>query len=254
MINKKLLIYIIGFVFAAIIITAGFFAFTINNVELNATFYTENADRDNKIRAKLDEYVGDNLLFIDTDQLVNALCEDPYIDCVAVEKRFPNAVYVEIRERRPVYTVVDGESVYLLDEDGIVLSENDLENVQEDYILLQLKDINILEKSLGKKLVTDRDEAVFNTFNIAKEIDITDCIKVITVEYKIVQDDVIFDTNTEVKIRIIKSTERGIEKAKRAFELYDNELSDYIKSYNEIIAYEQNGEVVSGWTRHGENS
>lgn len=254
MINKKLLIYIIGFVFAAIIITAGFFAFTINNVELNATFYTENADRDNKIRAKLDEYVGDNLLFIDTDELVDALCKDPYIDCVTIEKRFPNAVYVEIRERRPVYTVVDGESVYLLDEDGIVLSENDLENVQEDYISLQLKDINILEKSLGKKLVTDRDEAVFNTFNIAKEIDITDCIKVITVEYKIVQDDVIFDTNTEVKIRIIKSTERGIEKAKRAFELYDNELSDYIKSYNEIIAYEQNGEVVSGWTRHGENS
>lgn len=254
MINKKLLIYIISFVFAAIVITAGFFAFTVNEVELKATFYTENADRDTAIKEKLDEYVGDNLLFVDTEEIAKILREDPFIECVSVEKCFPNSICVEICERKPVFTVSSGEKTYLLDEDGIVLKETDLENAQSDFITLQLKDVNVLETTLGAKLITDRDEAVFNAFSIAKEIDITDCIRVMTVEYKIVQDDVVFDTNTEVKVRIIKSTERGIEKAQRAFELYDNEHSDYIKSYNEIIAYELDGEIVSGWTRHGENS
>ncbi len=254
MINKKLLIYVISVVFAVIVITAGFFAFTVNTIDLNATFITENQERDEELNGKLTKYVGNNLLFLDTEEIKELMSKDPFIECVSVQKRFPNTVYVELKERKAVYSLSCGEKEYLIDDSGIVLSERQAGEESGGYITLRLQDISVKQVVCGQKIVTDRDAAVYNAFEIKKNVDITDCIKVMTVEYKILQDDVVFDTNTEVKIRITKSTERGVEKAKKAFELYDNEHSDYVKSYNEIVAYELDGAIVSGWTRHGENS
>lgn len=254
MINKKLLICIISVIFAAIVITAGFFAFTVNTIDLNATFITQDEDRDENINAKLGKFVGSNLLFLDVEDIKQTMSDDPFIECISVKKQFPNTVYVELKERKAVYALTADEKEYLIDEDGIVLKEGQVGSLSGGYITLSLEKISVKEAVCGQKIVTDRDFALYNAFEIKKNIDITDCIKVMTVEYKVLQDDVVFDTNTEVKIRIVKSTERGIEKAKKAFELYDNEHSDYVKSFNEIVAYELDGSIVSGWTRHGENS
>ena len=249
MINKKMCILILSFVFAVIMIAVGFFALTVNDISVDFTMCDSDDTQVLKVKEELKVFEGRNLLFVDKEDVVSVIEKDPYLECISVEKKFPGTVNIVVVERREAYITTFGEKTYLLDQTGFVLSEY-VGDGRRDLITLNFIGVTVQSVNVGEYISTDLDQNLRTSFEIAKSVNLTDCIKVMTVENKVIQTDVIFDTYTNVKIRIVDCGVKGIEKAQKAFNVYDTEEKDYIKSFNELQAYLKDGEPVAVWTRY----
>ena len=257
--NKKLLISIISIVFAIVVISLAVSVFTIKQVKVNYTV-TQNVIDTNEINESANSFAGKNLLFLNTDKIVDKLEENPYVEVVSVEKKFPNVVEVSVKERKEIYTVEYEGKTYLTDVDGLVLAEKDATKVygEHELISLSLKNVNVLEFQLGKVIKTDAQDFISNAFEIARQVNLTDSVKNMEVEKIFSGVDnvnasgynsrISFETYSGVTIVIYKAEIKGLEKAVKAFELYDSQSSDYVKSFDNIVVLEVNGEIKAEWT------
>lgn len=248
MINKRLLVLILSVVFAFTIVAVGFFALSSNKVELNLVTFEESTDRVERLERDLDQFKDKNFLFVDTDEVKGIVESDPYLECISVKKKFPDKIIVEAKERREVYYLTYQEKNYLLNEKGFVLSETDKE-INRNLIKLNLVGVGISAISVGSVIQTT-SSVMNDLFSMTELVNSTDCVREMTVEDKVVQTDVIYDTYTNVKIRIVDAGNQGNAKADKAFLVYDNEAKDYVKSFNELKVYLENGFPVAVWTRH----
>ena len=66
---------------------------------------------------------GDNLLMISLEKISDQLQTNPWIKEVFLRKILPSTIYVEIKESTPTAFLSDRQSLYLLDEDGLVLEQ-----------------------------------------------------------------------------------------------------------------------------------
>ena len=115
---KKVLTILICAVLVAILVSCGLFVFSVKEVVGEfSLFDLSNADR---LQSVLDEYKGENLLFMDLGKIRTKVQSDPYFEVTSMEKRFPNVINVGIRERREVFLIDDEESTYVLSEEGYV--------------------------------------------------------------------------------------------------------------------------------------
>lgn len=249
MLNKRLIIIILSCIFATVMVAVGFFSLSVNDVTVEYVLCRESGEQVERIEEGLKSFEGKNLIFTDKEEIRTIIEEDPYMQCVSIEKKFPGKISVKVVERRETYMFSYSDKTYLSDENGFVLAEYNGEQ-RRDLIRLDFNDVELLSVEIGKNLETDCDEGLKTAFEIAKTVNLTDCIKTMTVEDKQIQTDVIFDTYTNVRIRIIDCSVMGIEKAQKAFGVYDSEQSDYVKSFNELQAYLENGEPVAVWTRY----
>lgn len=252
--SKKIVSILIGVIFTAVVLAAGLFAFTVKRIEGKFTF-TDKVDAV-AFQNTLDKYSGGNLLFFNADEMIKEIESDPYFKVTAVEKKFPNVVEVSVTERREVYLLEYSGKTYITDQTGFVLAElteerkNSADFNPRDFITLKL-DGNISVKALtvGDILKTDCDDTLATAFVLAKEARLTDCIKDMTVRVGVELKDVVFVTYTGVSIEIQNLNVKGVEKARKAVTLYDEEISDYVKTFDKIIAYEDDdNEVEVIWT------
>jgi len=250
--TKKIAIILIAVIFAVALIFCIGAIFTVKKVDTVFCVSEDTKLNVDGARETLDKYVGKNLLFLDTEDVEEALRSDSYLEVISVKKQFPNIIKVEVKERKEVYTINFDEKTYALDENGLVLSELKEIIDERNYIKLELDSIKVISANEGFSISTDAPEMLTTTFEIAKNLRLTDCIKTVTVINKTERQEIKFGTYTAVDIVITKALEDGVAKAEKAFEIYDNETQDYIKTYNEIISYKQdNGEIVAVWTKHG---
>lgn len=247
MINKRLLVLILSVVFAFTIVAVGFFALSSNKVVLDLVMFENSEEQVNRLNDELEKYKDKNFLFVKTDEIKSIVEADPYLECVSIKKRFPDKIIVEVKERREVYYFSHEGKNYLLNEAGFVLAETNLE-VTRNLIKLNFTDVSVTSLSVGSPLLTSSN-ILSDLFSLTEKVNSTDCIKEMTVEDKVVQTDVVFDTYTNVKIRIIDAGNQGLAKAEKAFYVYDNEAKDYVKSFNELKVYLENGTPVAVWTR-----
>jgi cell division protein FtsQ len=247
MINKRLLVLILSVVFAFTIVAVGFFALSSNKVELNLVTFEESADRVQRLKGDLDQFKDKNFLFVDTEEIKNIVESDPYLECISVKKKFPDKIIVEAKERREVYYLTYQDKNYLLNEKGFVLGQTE-EEVNRNLIKLNLVGVGISSISVGAVIQTT-SSVLSDLFSMTEFVNSTDCVKEMTVEDKVVQTDVVYDTYTNVKIRIVDAGNQGMPKAEKAFWVYDNEAKDYVKSFNELKVYLENGLPVAVWTR-----
>lgn len=259
MLSKRLIISLYSVLFVVIILISAVFAFTVNKIDTEFAFLQDAEKKTESLNDKLSSFFGKNLIFLDTKEVVFALSEDPTIECVSVEKSYPNALKVAIKERRAIYLISYEGNQYVADENGFVFKEYTGEK-QRDLIRLSFKDIDMGKPVIGTYLSTNNenyDKSLKSAFEIAKSVDLTDKID----EMRIVKNygdtsltsfDVEFFTYTEVVIKIKKSDDDGINKAKAAFSAYDA-ADDYKKSFYSIETYkEDNGQIQMVWTRFGD--
>jgi cell division protein FtsQ len=70
---------------------------------------------------------GNNLIAVDKRVLTRRLKKEPWIDTVAIKRRLPNRLVIEIKEMRPI-AIISMDDLYLVDARGVVfkgLSKDD---------------------------------------------------------------------------------------------------------------------------------
>ncbi len=248
--SKKLTVIIVSIVFALVVAFSCVALFTVKKIEVDYAV-GENVDTIS-VQKKLDEYLGKNLIFFNEEQIKDSLTDFHYAEIVLVEKSFPNVIKVELTERKEVYELVSGETVYVTAENGLVLRSFALENQtpSRDRIRLELVDINVLDATYGKVITTDEDELLAEAFLMAKSVHLTNCIESVKLEKATVfKGKATFRTYTGVNIVIRELLDDGVKKIETAFIKYDN-ATDYEKTFKqiEVIKLSDTGEITAQWT------
>ncbi len=250
--KKSLSIVIVAlFIIVAVFSFIGLFSVK----KINATFsVSENTDVA-PLQERLDEFLDKNILFVNEEDVYKALEDFHYMEIVSVDKQFPNVINVTVNERREIYYVDYNDNYLIMADDGFVLrTETKTDEIIEgrDKILLSLDSVNVIDATIGKYIKTDRDELINTVFEMAKSVNLTDCIKKVTVFY-LGEDynNVTFGTHTGVNIVIEEPEDDGKKKAVEGFTAYDKQLSDYIKMFDTITVNKtEQGVVKVTWTEN----
>ncbi len=267
--TKRLLVILIAVAFALVLIFSCITVFSVKKVDVE---FSVASDTDVcAVEQTLDKYLGKNLLFLKVSEVEDALKEHYQLKVLHVEKQYPNVLSVKLEERRETYYLEHGDNVYTLSEEGFVLNTTDKNqfNAGDDRekITLKIKTVNmniedatltesdadLVGTTIGSTISLQGDEFLSTVFSLAKKVNLTDCIKELKVE-KIVNGtvvvcrDVVITTYTGVKIRVMNADERGEDKIGKAFTKYDSAPTDYIKTFDYIIASVSEGTVTAEWS------
>ena len=247
--TKKVVLILIAVAFLLITVFSLIGLFAIKKVEVD--FAVSDSRNIEEIQTVLDEYNGSNLLFLNSKEVKESLNGYHYLEVLSVEKKYPNVLKLSIKERREIYSFEFNEKVYLTDENGFVLSDNVSEAVSEKMIKLTFgQGVEVLDVKCGSYIETDNNALLTAVFNMAKSVNLTDCIECIEIMKPFLTDadyDVIFKAYTGVEIHVEGVLDRGEQKVINAFKVYDEKLSDYQKTYGKIESFfvsEKEGDVV----------
>lgn len=89
-------------------------------------FYSRTEMNKNELRTNINEFYGNNLLFLNEDELKKTLLKHNSISSVQIEKSFPSTVHVIIEARKAVAWLKNNEQKLMFSADGIILAEKDL--------------------------------------------------------------------------------------------------------------------------------
>ena len=250
--NKRVSTILIAVAFALIVVFSCIGLFSVKKVEI--AFAVSEERNAEQIQTALDAFLGDNLLFLKTEDVVKVVREMPnsqYLEIVNIEKSYPNVLKVEISERREVYYIKNGQDYLVTTAEGFVLNKlsNLPENGLRDKIVLELDGLVLETVQVGAFLKTNDDTLMQTIFEMAKSVKLTDCIKKINVfkpQYS--ESNVTFETYTGVKIIIEKVEINGVQKVVEGFNAYDNASSDYIKTFDFIYVNLVDGQINVDWS------
>ena len=249
--TKKTMVILIATVFAFVVLFSCILLFSVKKVEIK---YNVATDIDTvEIEDRLSAFCGENLLFFNCDEIVNILNEYPYFELVTVEKQYPNVINVCLKERLETYYLITETKVYVTDKDGVllkVINSNDFDgNVSREIITLSFEGVTFSEQTLGTKISCNKQDLFDLVLVMAKSVDLTDCIKSISVINAPEQQDVYFSTYTGVNILVTEALVRGEDKTVAGFNAYNNKTDDYLKTYNNIIVVlKDDGTILPIWT------
>ena len=206
-----------------------------------------------ELQGELDKFLNKNIIFLDVQEVYDALDGFYYMEIASVKKEFPNVITVEVVERREVYYLDYGTNYLVTTADGFILrsiSKNSVLEENRDKIILMLDGISVLDATIGKTLKTDNDELLSTVFKMAKSVNLTDCIKNIKV-FSLGSElsDVTFGTYTGVDIVVEKAEISGVDKVIAGFKAYNEEASDYEKMFKTIMVFKDNQGIIQvDWT------
>ena len=243
--SKRILISALSVIFVVVVIIAVFIMFTIKEVNVNFSVYSDTANT-NELQEKFDKFSGDNLIFLNTKDVYKKVDVGPRFEIESVKKSYPNVLEVSVKERKERFVISLSSGDYIISDQGYVLG---MATGEEKLVRINLSGINVNDVVLGQKITTDHDEDFYNALTLADVDGVVDASSEMTVEYvgKTLRS-VIFLTKTDVKIRIPMATEYGVEKTQTGFSAYFNENRDYIKSYNEIrVDIQPDGTLKTVW-------
>ena len=238
---KKITVILIAIAFGVVVLCSTFFLLTIKKVDVNYAV-AENRNNTDQVQTTLDNLLGKSMLFFNEQDVELTINNYPYLEVVSVTKKYPNVLSVEIKERKEVYRIKDGDKTYVLNEEGIVLNDtgellHGTKIIDLSFISFRnnpefVSKITIESANVGKKIQTSNDTVVFNTLDIAKKVGLSDCINKIYVEDCTGGEyDVSFETHTGAKIYVVDVMNGGERKGLTAFRIYDTIANDYQKRF-----------------------
>lgn len=89
-------------------------------------FHSRNEINKNELRLNINQFYGNNLLFLNEAELKKSLLDHNLISSVQIEKSFPSTVHVVIEERRAVAWLKNNNKKLVFSADGIILGEKEL--------------------------------------------------------------------------------------------------------------------------------
>ncbi|MCU1362047.1 MAG: ftsQ [Ilumatobacteraceae bacterium] len=108
--------------------------FAVDQVDVQGATYTQHYESA-QLQAIIDDLKGEPVLLVDTLAAERKLEAIPWIERAFVKTDFPNRVFIDIRERRPLATFVGSDGKYrVIDRDGRVVAV--LDGRPTDYMLL----------------------------------------------------------------------------------------------------------------------
>ena len=69
------------------------------------------------------QLAGENLFLLDLEKLTTSLTRHPWVKTASIQRKWPNAVFVQIEERQP-YARIQLESVYVMDNFGTLVTHD----------------------------------------------------------------------------------------------------------------------------------
>ncbi len=245
--TKRLAVIIVAVAFSLALLFSCVGLLTVQKIQVNFSVlsYSTNSgeyasETSEEVQKLLDEYIGCNLLTLELEEVEQKLVGHPRLEIVKLEKKYPNEIIVEIKERREVYSYTDTQTgkEYILNEDGYVLSDTGVKNQDYNIIELYFDNINVLATEIGRKIKIENDTdglIVKSILNIAQKVGLADCINSMKVkDYTGNEYDIFFKTHTGVEIQIVDVLIEGEEKALEGFNLYDTLATDYQKRFGII--------------------
>lgn len=242
---RRITVIIIAIAFFIAVLSICYFMFNVKKVDVKYSVSNEYDITD--IDATLQKFEGENLLFLDESQVYSALEGYYNVKVLGVKKNYPNVLEVELRERITVFNLYYSEKTYSLDEEGVVLKITDGQvSESRDVISLELDGIAVNSLEAGGVINTSDNQLVMSAIEMAKSVNLTDCIKKVSLNE--LKKDAEFITYTGVSITVTKANERGVEKIEEAFDKYDKADIDYVKSHSRIlVTLMDSGEMSVVW-------
>lgn len=242
--TKKITVILIAIAFGLVVLFSCVGLLSIKKVEVKYAVSENRLDTD-QVQKSLDAFLDKNLLFLDVNDVKSAIDNQPYMEIISIEKKYPNVLLMNIRERKETYRIEDGNKTYILNEQGIIL--NDTGELNQGGSVIDLSfiafrntpnstlKINVESAVVGEKIVTTNDEVVYRTLEIAEQVGLADCISKIFIEDCTGNEyDVSFETHTGAKIYVVDVMNGGERKSLTAFNVYDTLASDYQKRFGLI--------------------
>ena len=131
----------------------------VRNVLVTGRERTPGAD----ILAALDVDTGAPILAFDPEAARDAVAALPWVRNVVIERRFPDTIYLRLEERRPLALWQSDRSMRVIDADGVVLTENGLEDYAALPLVVGLGAPDhagpLLEKLAARPAIAERVEA-----------------------------------------------------------------------------------------------
>lgn len=246
--NRKICSVLIAIIFAVSVVFSCILLSLIKRIDIK--FYVSQ-ERDIAEVADSFEKLKDKFIYSVSEKEINEILNDyPYFYLAEKPKKtFPNVLTLVIRERREIYRLVDGGKSYIMNGNGILLSIEDDRGESRSLITLRLSGLKIKDTVLGQVIGMD-DSDLFNIFlETAKQVDLNDNIKSVTISSATERKDIQFVTYTGVTIEIPDANDNGLEKTLVAFNAYNESADDYYKSFDTITAIKKsNGEYNIVWT------
>lgn len=238
--SKRISIIFILVAFVVVVIASCFGVLSVKDI--NVTFAVSKTTNTKTIQNLINTNIGKNWLTLSEEDIFKVLEGNHHLQIVSIDKQFPNVVNVKIKERREVYYTEYAGNTYVTDENGFVIKQGVPVGEAREKIQLKLGEgITLSSVQPGSCIKTDNDKLLAQVFDIAKSVNLTDCIESIVVERAIGYEgsdvyDVVFNAYTGVQLRVHKILENGNQKATNAFKAYDEKLTDYQKNSGEILS------------------
>jgi cell division protein FtsQ len=126
--------------------------FTVENINISGLKYTSKID----ILNVLNVNYGDNILWVDTQTLLESLKKIGWIEHVTIQKKFPNTIEIFIREYRPYALWQYKNHINVITETGVIIPKADPKHFA-DLSLVVGEKANLQCKSLFS-ILTDYPE------------------------------------------------------------------------------------------------
>ena len=248
--KKSIVTAFIVVAFVAIAVFSAYSVFVIKDVTPTFTVTENCTDQTDMIEEKLNDYKGQNLLFLDVDQVKNQLSINPYLEIISVEKSYPNSLNVVVKERIERYVVnYEGDS-YAIDGNGYVLAKNTFFTQNLPVLVVTLESKPIISKPLT---VIEGEKSLFAVaLTTVYNDNYTNNVNKIKIVKELEKSDLILSTSTGVTIEVWDAQVRSNEKLTLGFTTYDELLSDRDKYTHRVCVFEKaDGTLTSTHTTHG---
>lgn len=102
------------------------------------------------VKSRTENLIGQNIFFINKQNIINEAKKNPYVDNVEIKKVYPKEVDIKVFEKQGIYCVEKDGYKYVLDSGSVLLEKTD--NV-ENRKLVNVIGINLKDVQPGNKTV-----------------------------------------------------------------------------------------------------
>lgn len=117
--------------------------FTVDKIQMSGLRYTSKLD----VLKVLNINYGDNIFAVDTENLLNELKKNGWIEHITIQKKFPNTIDIIIQEYRPYALWQYKGKVFVITETGVIIPKADPKHFS-DLMLVVGEKANVQCKSL----------------------------------------------------------------------------------------------------------
>lgn len=143
---KRIMILIIILIVGGIIFATKSNFFNIKKVAILGNPIMSGED----VKTRTENLIGQNIFFINKQNIINEAKKNPYVESVEIKKVFPKEVDIKISEKQGIYCIDKEGQKYVLDGGTILLEKTD--NV-ENRKLVNIIGLELKNTELGDKTI-----------------------------------------------------------------------------------------------------